>query len=141
MAGRTRQILVITGPISSYLLAAFGQRCDGIKCAIDRLLADAVNRGRHIELYMAGLNLAPRGVEERLFSISDLVAINRGDKWADDTLAGLGRYEPGRTIGEYRIFVARSDAPRPADPDAAVQRILRWDQMSPLEWRWAKDPG
>jgi len=82
-----------------------------------------------------------RRVEERLFSISDLVAINRGDKWAEDTLAGLGRYRPGRTVGEFQIFVARSDAPRPADPDAAVQRILRWDQMSPLEWRWANDPG
>ncbi len=33
---------------------------------IDRLLADAVNRGRHLELYLVGLNLAPQGVEDRL---------------------------------------------------------------------------
>ena len=33
---------------------------------IDRLLADAVNRGRHIELYLTGLNLAVQGVEDRL---------------------------------------------------------------------------
>ncbi len=33
---------------------------------IDRLLADAVNRGRHLELYLTGLNLAPQGVEDRL---------------------------------------------------------------------------
>ena len=25
--------------------------------------------------------------------------------------------------------------------DAAVQRILRWDQLSPLDWRWAEHPG
>ena len=33
---------------------------------VDRLLADAVNRGRHVELYMVGLNLAPQGLEDRL---------------------------------------------------------------------------
>ena len=33
---------------------------------VDRLLADAVNRGRHIALYMVGLNLAPQGLEDRL---------------------------------------------------------------------------
>src|SRR5262245_36470697 len=33
---------------------------------VDRLLADAVNRGRHIELFMIGLNPAARGVEDRL---------------------------------------------------------------------------
>jgi hypothetical protein len=33
---------------------------------IDRLLSDAVNRGRHIALYMVGLNVAPQGLEDRL---------------------------------------------------------------------------
>jgi hypothetical protein len=33
---------------------------------VDRLLADAVNRGRHVELYRVGLNPAPQGVEDRL---------------------------------------------------------------------------
>ena len=33
---------------------------------VDRLLADAVNRGRHLVLYMVGLNLAPQGLEDRL---------------------------------------------------------------------------
>ncbi len=33
---------------------------------IDRLLADAVNRGRHLELYTVGLNQTPQGVEDRL---------------------------------------------------------------------------
>jgi hypothetical protein len=33
---------------------------------VDRLLADAVNRGRQIVLYMVGLNLAPQGLEDRL---------------------------------------------------------------------------
>jgi hypothetical protein len=33
---------------------------------IDRLLADAVNRGRHLELYRVGLNPTPQGVEDRL---------------------------------------------------------------------------
>ncbi len=33
---------------------------------IDRLLADAVSRGRHLELYRVGLNPTPQGVEDRL---------------------------------------------------------------------------
>src|SRR4029077_4814682 len=33
---------------------------------VDRLLADAVNRGRRAVLYMVGLNLAPQGLEDRL---------------------------------------------------------------------------
>ena len=33
---------------------------------IDRLLADAVNRGRHLEVYRVGLNAATQGVEDRL---------------------------------------------------------------------------
>jgi hypothetical protein len=33
---------------------------------VDRLLVDAVNRGRHIVLYMVGLNLGPQGLEDRL---------------------------------------------------------------------------
>jgi hypothetical protein len=33
---------------------------------VDRLLSDAVSRGRHLVLYMVGLNLAPQGLEERL---------------------------------------------------------------------------
>ena len=32
---------------------------------VDRLLADALARGRRVDLYLAGLNLAPRGVEDR----------------------------------------------------------------------------
>jgi hypothetical protein len=33
---------------------------------VDRLLADAVDRGRHVELYRVGMNLAAQGVEDRL---------------------------------------------------------------------------
>jgi len=33
---------------------------------VDSLLADAVNRGRHVVLYLVGLNLAPQGLEDRL---------------------------------------------------------------------------
>ena len=33
---------------------------------VDRLLADAVSRGRHVALYMIGLNLSPQGMENRL---------------------------------------------------------------------------
>jgi hypothetical protein len=33
---------------------------------VDRLLGDAVNQGRHIALYMVGLNIAPQGLEDRL---------------------------------------------------------------------------
>jgi hypothetical protein len=33
---------------------------------VDRLLADAVSRGRHIVLYMVGLNLSPKNLEDRL---------------------------------------------------------------------------
>jgi hypothetical protein len=33
---------------------------------VDRLLADAVTRGRHIVLYMVGLNLLPQGLADRL---------------------------------------------------------------------------
>lgn len=33
---------------------------------VDGLLADAVNRGRHVTLYLVGLNLAPQGLEDRL---------------------------------------------------------------------------
>jgi hypothetical protein len=33
---------------------------------IDSLLADAVNRGCHVTLYLVGLNLAPQGLEDRL---------------------------------------------------------------------------
>ncbi len=32
---------------------------------VDRLLADALARGRRVDLYLTGLNLAPRGVEDR----------------------------------------------------------------------------
>lgn len=32
---------------------------------VDRLLADALARGRRVELYLTGLNLAPRGIEDR----------------------------------------------------------------------------
>jgi hypothetical protein len=32
---------------------------------VDRLLADALARGRRVDLYFTGLNLAPRGVEEK----------------------------------------------------------------------------
>jgi hypothetical protein len=33
---------------------------------IDRLLTDAVSRGRHLEVYRVGLNASPQGVEDRL---------------------------------------------------------------------------
>jgi hypothetical protein len=33
---------------------------------VDRLLADAVSRGRHVELFMVGLNLAPQGLASRI---------------------------------------------------------------------------
>src|SRR5208282_472856 len=33
---------------------------------IDSLLADAVNRGRHVVLHLVGLNLAPQCLEDRL---------------------------------------------------------------------------
>jgi hypothetical protein len=33
---------------------------------IDRLLSDAVSRGRHLEVYRVGLNASPQGVEDRL---------------------------------------------------------------------------
>jgi hypothetical protein len=33
---------------------------------IDRLLTDAVNRGRHLELYRVGLSRTPQGVDDRL---------------------------------------------------------------------------
>jgi hypothetical protein len=32
---------------------------------VDRLLADALARGRRVDLYFSGLNLAPRGIEEK----------------------------------------------------------------------------
>jgi hypothetical protein len=32
---------------------------------VDRLLADALARGRRVDLYLTGLNLAPRGIEDR----------------------------------------------------------------------------
>lgn len=32
---------------------------------VDRLLADALARGRRVDLYFTGLNLAPRGIEEK----------------------------------------------------------------------------
>ena len=39
---------------------------------VDRLLADAVNRGRHIVLYMVGLNITPQNLEDRLCRVVTL---------------------------------------------------------------------
>jgi len=41
---------------------------------VDSLLADAVNRGRHVALYLVGLNLAPQGLEDRLRRVVTLPA-------------------------------------------------------------------
>ncbi|MGO9924492.1 MAG: hypothetical protein ACLQIB_58665 [Isosphaeraceae bacterium] len=41
---------------------------------VDSLLADAVNRGRHVVLYLVGLNLAPQGLEDRLRRAATLPA-------------------------------------------------------------------
>jgi hypothetical protein len=88
-----------------------------------------------------GTNLG--GAEERaligeLVAASDLVATGPGDEWVSELALGSGRFEAVRSVGQFRLLVARSDAPRPADPDAVLQKALRWDQLSALERRWAE---
>jgi hypothetical protein len=75
---------------------------------------------------------------EGVISVADLVATERGEEWIDEMVVRSGRYEPGLTVGSFQIFVARRDASRPEDPDAALQRILRWNQMSETRLKWTR---
>ena len=75
-----------------------------------------------------------------LISVCDLVAL----EFPRDFRSGLeflvlesGRYLPAQRIDHYYIFVAKDGAPRPSDPDARLQAILGWDQMSQTQRRWA----
>ena len=44
---------------------------------IDRLLADAVDRGRHLDVYRVGLNVQAQGVEDRLRRAAKLPAATK----------------------------------------------------------------
>lgn len=77
-----------------------------------------------------------RDISAALVSICDLVAIKRDQTSLNDLVARSGRYEPARVIGKYRVFVARSDAPRADNPDARLQQILRWDRLDQWKSRW-----
>ncbi|MGH7412157.1 MAG: hypothetical protein ACREJ6_14015, partial [Candidatus Methylomirabilis sp.] len=92
-----------------------------------------------------GTTSSPSGTEvgaifTELLSICDLVAI----EFPIETRGGLeplvvqsGRYLPVQVVGDFHLYRARPDAPRPSDPDARLQAILRWDQMHETKRRWA----
>ncbi len=71
-----------------------------------------------------------------LVSICDLIAIEARETEFSRLIAQTGRYEPVRNIGKFRFFVAAEGAPRPWDPDARLQEILHWDEMSEVKRRW-----
>lgn len=74
---------------------------------------------------------------EGLIPLCDLIATEDGDEWIDERIERSGRYAPARRAGCFHLFVARKDAPRPADPDRELQRVLRWDQMRASKRRGA----
>jgi len=86
---------------------------------------------------------APLSVDElktiftELISMCDLVVTEYGKEGITALILQSGRYRPAQIVHRYHIFVAREDAPRPSNPDARLQQILRWDQMSMTKRRWA----
>jgi len=72
-----------------------------------------------------------------LISICDLVATQYGQESLDTLVVESGRYLPVQIIQRFRLYRSRPDALQPADTDARLQAILRWDQMSPIKRRWA----
>ena len=86
---------------------------------------------------------APLSVEEmktiftELISMCDLVVTEYGKEGLTALVLQSGRYHPAQIVHRFHIFVAREDAPRPPNPDARLQQILRWDRMSVTNRRWA----
>jgi hypothetical protein len=75
-----------------------------------------------------------------LIAIADLVALEHPKdlrRGIDFLVLQSGRYLPAQVVGRFRLYRARPDAPRPPDPDARLQAILRWDQMGETKRRWA----
>lgn len=70
--------------------------------------------------------------------ICDLVVTERDKEHLTALVVQSGRYLPPQTVDRYHIFLARPDAPRPANPDALLQKLLRWDRMEAIKRRWAK---
>jgi hypothetical protein len=66
----------------------------------------------------------------------DLVATER-QAWLDRLILDSGRFLPPQLTDGFHVFLARAEAPRPADPDAHLQRALRWGEMPPMRRRWA----
>lgn len=73
----------------------------------------------------------------QLIFVCDLVATEDRDEWIDAWIESSGRYQPALKVSRFHIYVARKDAVRPSNPDVSLQKILRWDQMSPIKRRWA----
>ena len=81
--------------------------------------------------------LEMRAILIELISISDLVATQFGQEWLDALVMESGRFLPVQIVRRFHLYRARPDAPRPPDPDARLQAILGWDQMSQTKRRWA----
>ena len=82
-----------------------------------------------------------RAIVAELVGLSDLVASKRGEDWLDQLVLRSGRFRPPEQTNKFRIYRARSDAPRPLDPDLRVQRLLRWDQLTDAQARWFERPS
>ncbi len=76
-----------------------------------------------------------------VLAVCDLVATGPEEEWLDALVVRSGRFLPPERVSRFNLYVARADAPRPANPDARLQQILRWDQMSELKRRWAGLPA
>jgi hypothetical protein len=77
-----------------------------------------------------------RATVAELISICDLVATGR-EPWLDALVEQSGRYLPAQRTPRFHFYVANPGARRPADPDARLQQILRWGELSATKRRWA----
>jgi hypothetical protein len=80
--------------------------------------------------------LLQRAAYERVIGMCDLVAASSGQEWVDDLAERSGRFERARSVGGYRLYLARRDAARPANADLMLQQILGWERLSVTERRW-----
>lgn len=72
-------------------------------------------------------------------AVADLVATER-EGWLDELVARAGRFDPPVSAAGAHVFVAQRRGPPPADPDAVLERLLAWPQMSPRRRLWLRRP-
>lgn len=74
----------------------------------------------------------------RVMPLCDLVATQDEPGPIDQLAEQSGRFEPAIVSGRYRLYLARASAPGSGDPDAALQKALAWERMTPIQRRWAR---